>query len=356
MDKKTVRDVEIRGKVILVRADYNVPIDEAGVITDDLRIRESLPTLKYLLENDAMKVVVISHLGRPEGQRVESMSLAPVAARLSELMTGVEVNFVPYTVGLEVSEVVEAMEEGSVLLLENLRFSPLEEEDSVEFAQEIVNAVKPELFVQDGFGVVHRAHASTSAICSLVPSVAGLLLEKELVNLTVAQHPESPSLAIIGGAKVEDKAPLIERFAGIYDTVAVGGKIAKTYTSELPNVVVATDFVYGEDGVTGFDIGPESAGRIAELASAAKTVLWNGVLGMVEDERYRQASNVVAEAVGRLDGATTVIAGGDTTAFVEEAQRAEPELHYSLISTGGGAALEFLLGEKLPGVEALEDK
>jgi len=355
-NKKTVRDVDVVGKIVLERVDYNVPID-GGVIVDDFRVRESLATIKYLLGNGAKKIVLLAHMGRPDGERKEEFSLAPVAVRLSDLLHGeVEVGFCAETIGEKVTEAVNIMGEGSVLLLENVRFDAREEENSMEFAQAIVDAVKPDLFVEDGFGVVHRAHSSTEAITHLLPSVAGLLLEKEVSNLSQAQNPVSPSLAIIGGAKVEDKAPLIERFVEKYDKVAIGGKIANEYKSDNPKIVLATDFVYGEDG-NAYDIGPESAQRIADMMEGTKTVLWNGILGMAEDARYAHASEVVAEAMGMLPADTiTVVAGGDTTGFVENYASDKQELHYSLLSTGGGAALEFLLGEKLPGIEALEDK
>lgn len=352
--KRTVRDISVLGKTVLVRTDYNVPMD-GEVITDDLRIRESLPTLKLLLEKGAAKVVVIAHLGRPDGKPDAKFSLAPVAIKMRELWPSVSIGFCSKTVGDDVARNVRDMPNGGILLLENLRFDPREEENSEAFAQEIVDAVKPDFFVQDGFGVVHRAHASTEAITKLVPSVAGLLLQKEVVNLGKAQNPESPSIAIIGGSKVEDKAPLIEKILEKYDMATIGGKIANEYKSDNPKIILATDFVRGSDGVA-YDIGPESAERIAKLMIGAKTVFWNGVLGKVEDEEYQKASEVVAIAMGSLpEGVTTVVAGGDTTGFVEHMMRNNPKLRYTLLSTGGGAAIEFLLGEKLPGIEALQN-
>ena len=356
-DRKTVRDIDINDKVVLVRADLNVPLSASGEIVDDLRIRASLETLRYLIERDARKIVVISHLGRPEGAVVPSMSLRPVASRLAELMPGVEIGFVPYVVGPEAEMAVQSMNERGVLLLENLRFDAGEEADDDAFAAAIVDAVRPDVFVQDGFGVVHRAHASTDAICKLVPSVAGLLLEREVVNLSVAREPVSPSVCIMGGAKVEDKAPLIEKFSAVYDQVFVGGKIANEYTpaGDL-NVTMPVDFVRGPEDNYAYDIGAESTAAIVAAVGEAQTVLWNGTLGMAEKPEYAVSSTAVAEAIGSREYATTVVAGGDTTAFVEELQKREPGLKYSLISTGGGAALEFLLGEKLPGIEALESK
>jgi phosphoglycerate kinase len=355
-DKKTVRDIDVNDKVVLVRADYNVPLSEAEEVADDLRIRASLPTLQYLLEQDARKVVVISHLGRPEGRLVRSLSLEPVARRLAELLPGVEVGFVPYVTGFPVEEAVQSMNERGVLLLENLRFDPGEERDDAEFAQAIVTAVQPEVFVQDGFGVVHRAHASTDALARAIPAVAGLLLEKEVENLSAARTPEEPAVAIVGGAKVEDKAPLIEKLAQVYGRVYVGGKIANEWSSDdNPRVVMPVDFVLDAEGVAR-DIGEQSTRVIEAAVAEARTVLWNGSLGQAEKPEYAQASFAVARAMGRLAGTRTIIGGGDTTGLVEGLIESEPELHYSLISTGGGAALEFLLGEKLPGIEVLLTK
>jgi len=352
-EKRVVRDVEVVDKVVLVRVDYNVPLGEDGSIKDDLRIRASLPTLQDLLGRGARKVIVMAHLGRPEGVDPK-LSLRGVAERLGELLRVVEVGFVPATVGDEVSAAAESLPDGSVLVLENLRFDPREEENSEEFAREIVLATDAELFVQDGFGAVHRAHASTDAICRIIPSVAGLLLEKEVSNLAAVREPQSPSVMILGGAKVDDKAPLVDKLADVYDTVMIGGKLANEYTPSAENAVMPVDFELGEDGVA-YDMGEKSAAAMVGAICGAQTVLWNGVVGKTEEPQFANGSMMVARAMGEQHGALTVVCGGDTTAFVEKLQQAEPGLEYSLVSTGGGAALEFLLEESLPGVEALEN-
>lgn len=345
---KTIRDIDVENKTVLVRVDYNVPI-ENGEVTSDLRISASLPTLKYLLDHGAKKVVLISHLGRPEGKVNPEFSLEPVLKCLRALLPGPEIGF--YT--LEKGEKL-ADQNCRVALLENLRFDPREEANDIGFAQEIVDFAEPDLFVQDGFGVVHRAHASTDAITKLLPSYAGLLLEKEITNLEKVLHnPARPLLMVIGGAKVEDKAPLIEKFVGLADQIAVGGKIAADgYKNDSDKIYVANDF--DEDGSGAkLDVGPASTVRIAGMIENAKTIVWNGLLGKAEDPAFSTASTIVAEMMGEKTDATTIVCGGDTTAFVEELTLTHPTLKYSLVSTGGGAALEFLLGNKLPGLENL---
>ncbi len=373
-NKKTIKDVNVKGLTVLVRTDYNVPLVpteiapegdfEAGLLAEgereriasDLRIRASLPTIEYLLKNKVSKIILISHLGRPKGKRDASLSLRPIAEKLAELLPGTTVNFVDDVSGPEVEMSVEDLPEGGILLLENLRFSADEEGNSESFAQEIVDSTHAELFVQDGFAVIHRAHASTDAITKLLPSVAGLLLEREVEALSkLVDNPDRPLVVVIGGAKVEDKQPLIDKFLGIADTIYVGGKIAADgYTSSNPKIVVAEDF--DEDGAGHkLDIGPLSTGKLVELVGGAKTVLWNGVLGKVEDPTYATSSTILAKTLGENPHITSVICGGDTAGFVEELMENEPELHYSLISTGGGAALELLSGEPLPGLDGLED-
>lgn len=352
-DKLTIKDVKIRGQNVLVRTDYNVPMKD-GQITDDLRIRASLPTLEFLRKKGARRIIIISHLGRPEGKKVPELSLRPVAARLAELLPDAKVNFIDDVAGPDVEEAVEKTSVGGILVLENLRFFPGEEADSSDFAREIAECTHTDLFVQDGFAVVHRAHASTDAITREMTSVAGLLLEKELTNLSkLTTAPVHPFLIIVGGAKVNDKQPLIDKFGKIADKIAVGGKIAADgYTTPLPTVYVAEDFVDASKR----DIGEKSTAKIVEMIKNAKTVLWNGTLGLVEVPEYAKSSTIVAETIGRAEGITSVICGGDTTGFVENLEKTEPDLKFSLISTGGGAALEFLSGDPLPGVEALDDK
>lgn len=373
--KKTLRDVDIAGQVVLVRADYNVPlvpiaedelVDENVIaldqserkqrISSDLRIRANLPTLEYLIEHRAAKIIIMSHLGRPEGKRDEALSLRVVAEKLAELLPGVSVNFVDEVSGPEVEMAVEALPEGGILLLENLRFSPEEEANSEEFAREIVDSTHADLFVQDGFAVVHRAHASTEAITHILPAVAGLLLEKEVKTLTaVTEDPKRPFVVVIGGAKVADKQPLIDKFLPLADKILIGGKIAADgYASDNEKIYVAEDF---DEDATGakLDIGPVATVKFIEAIQPAHTVLWNGALGKVEDAAYATSSTIVAKVLGENSDCISVVCGGDTTSFVEELCLEEPELKFDLVSTGGGAALELLSGEKLPGVESLED-
>jgi 3-phosphoglycerate kinase len=354
-NKKTIRGVSVKGQVVLVRTDYNVPLDDAGKITDDLRIKASLPTIEYLIQHGASKIILMSHLGRPDGRHEPSMSMRPVFERLQELLPNVPVRFVSDVCGPDVEGAIEALPRGGVLLLENLRFSPDEEKNSEDYANEIADSTHADLFVQDGFGVVHRAHASTDAITRLVPSVAGLLLENEVSNLTaVIENPKHPLLVIIGGAKVEDKQPMVDTFLPIADHIAVGGKIAADgYTNDSPKVYVSEDFTGNESAK--LDIGPISTEKIVEMIRNAKTVVWNGLLGKAEESEYAVSSDAVAEAMGKSD-AVTIVGGGDTAGFVEDKMKTQPELHFTLISTGGGASLELLSGKSLPGVDALEDK
>lgn len=351
--KKTVRDIDVAGKVVLVRVDYNVPIKD-GKITEDMRIRASLPTLEYLLEQKAAKIILISHLGRPEGKKSEELSLMPTAKCLAGLLPGKTVRFINETIGDDVKAAVNDLPEGGILMLENLRFSPDEEANSEKFADDIIAATGAEIFVQDGFAVIHRAHASTEAIAKKLPAVAGFLVEKEVSSLEGAMtNPEHPLLVIIGGAKVEDKQPLIDKFLPIADMIAVGGKIAADgYKATDPKVFVADSFVTDEKGAK-LDISVDSVTEILAMIMKAKTVIWNGTLGMVEDERYAKASQAVARTLGSRD-VFSIIGGGDTTGFVESLK--DENLKFGLVSTGGGASLELLSGKKLPGLEVLQDR
>lgn len=347
---KTIRDIDVKDKTVLVRVDYNVPLKD-GKITDDLRIRASLPTLELLRKNGAKHIVLISHLGRPEGVDA-SLSLAPVAERLNELVGNVD--FINQLSGTEVAEKLKALTSGGILLLENLRFFPGEKANDLSFIKSIIDATGADLYVQDGFAVVHRAHASTDAVKNFLPVYAGLLLEKEVNNLSKAiEHPEHPVLLIIGGAKVEDKQPLIDKFTGLADHILVGGKIAADgYQSDDPKIIVANDFDENSAGEK-LDIGPVSTSEFAKYIEPAKTIIWNGALGKVEDPAFATSSSIIADLIGKKDGALSVICGGDTTGFVENYLETHPDLHYSLISTGGGAALEFLLGKDLPGLQGI---
>ncbi len=370
--KKTIRDTDVKGRTVLVRADYNVPLEavvagegaigiadtgEAMRITSDFRIRAGLPTLQYLLEHEVGKIIIISHLGRPNDERDPKLSLAVVAEKLAELLPGIVVNFVDEATGPEVEAAVESLPEGGILLLENLRFSPEEKANSTDFARAIVDSTQAELFIQDGFAVTHRTHASTVAITEILPSFAGLLLEKEVHTLTqVTTNPERPFVVIIGGAKVADKQPLIEQFYDLADHILVGGKIAADgYQAKNAQVYVAEDFDTNEAGEK-LDIGPISTMHMIEAIRDAKTILWNGTLGKVEDPAYATSSTIIAKAIGENYELTSIICGGDTSGFIEGLKASDENLQYSLISTGGGAALKLLLGQSLPGIDHLEDK
>lgn len=348
---KTIRDIDIKNKTILVRVDYNVPVKN-GKVESDLRIRASLPTINYLLEHGAKKIILISHLGRPEGKLTKETTLEPVAKVLEKLLEGQKIGFYPLP---KKGEKIEIPEDAKIALLENLRTDPGEEANDNDFIKNIVDATGADIYVQDGFAVIHRAHASTDAIKNFLPIYAGLLIEKEVQNLESAiKNPAKPVLLIIGGAKVDDKQPLIDKFTDLADHIFVGGKIAADgYQPTNDKITVADDFDENAEG-TKLDIGPLSTTKLAEYIKEANTIIWNGLLGYAEDPTYATASTIAAENIGEKEGATTIICGGDTTGFVEHLQKDHKNLHYSLVSTGGGAALEFLLGKKLPGLEAIK--
>lgn len=343
---KTIKNLTFKDQTVLVRVDYNVPLKNQTV-TSDLRIRASLPTINYLLENGAKKIVLISHLGRPEGQTKPDLSLAPIAKVLENLLQ-VPVSFHPLPRN---GEKIKTPSDTKVMLLENLRFSPDEESNNPDFIKNLIDSVEADIFVQDGFAVIHRAHASTDAVKKFLPSYAGLLLEKEITNLEKAiKNPQHPVILIIGGSKVEDKEPLIHKFINIADYILVGGKIAADgYKSNNPKIIVASDFDEDAEGHK-LDIGPISTSEFVKYIMTGKTIIWNGCLGKVEDPAFATASSIIADSIGQKTDATTIICGGDTTGFVENYLENHPELKYSLISTGGGAALEFLLGKNLPGL------
>ena len=356
LEKLTVKDVKVRNQNVLVRVDYNVPMKD-GKITDDLRIRASLPTIEYLIKKGARRIILISHLGRPEGKKVSELSLRPVAERLAELLPDSKVGFIDDVSGPDVEEAVEKTPVGGILLLENLRFFPGEEKNSAEFAREIAECTRADLFVQDGFAVIHRAHASTDAITKELPSVAGFLVEKEVSELSkIIEKPTHPFYVIIGGAKVADKEPLIAKLVKVADEIWVGGKIAADgYTSDNPKIHVVKEFKTNASGEKQ-DITNTAAEELAKtIRSEAKTVLWNGTLGKVEDPEFAEGSEIIARAIGETPGLTSVICGGDTAGFVENCLKSHPELSFSLISTGGGASLELLSGLDLPGLDSLDD-
>lgn len=348
---KTIQNFNPKDKIILMRVDYNVPLKD-GQVTEDLRIRANLPTINYLLENGAKKIILISHLGRPEGKENPEFSLSPVVEVLKNLLPSQNINFYPLPKN---GEKLEIPDNTKIVLLENLRFDPGEEANDKDFIKNIIDSVNADIFVQDGFAVVHRAHASTDAVKNFLPAYAGLLLEKEIKNLSkVLENPEHPVVLIIGGAKVEDKQPLIDKFVDLADHILVGGKIAADgYQSDNEKIIVATDFDEDAEG-NKLDIGPISTAEFVKYLEDAKTIIWNGCLGKTEDPAFATASSIIADVIGKKNDVTSIICGGDTTGFVENYLKDHEDLHYSLISTGGGAALEFLLGKDLPGIKGIK--
>jgi phosphoglycerate kinase len=393
MSKKSVRDVEVAGKRVFVRVDFNVPV-ENGQITDDTRIRETLPTIKFLVEQGA-KVILAAHFGRPNGQVVEELRLTPVAAKLAELL-GQNVIKADQSVGEIVKAQVDALENGDVLLLENVRFNEGEEKNDPELAKAFADLA--DLFVNDAFGAAHRAHASTSGIAAYIPAVSGLLMEKELDVLGKAlNNPERPFTAIVGGSKVKDKIAVIENLLNIADNVLIGGGLSYTFLKAqgyeigkslldnskldlalsfiakakekgvnflLPVDIVVTD-KFSADANTrivdidsipadweGIDIGPKTRELYADVIAKSKLVVWNGPMGVFEIEPFSHGTRAVAQACATTEG-YTVIGGGDSAAATEKFHLAEQMNH---MSTGGGASLEFMEGKALPGVVALNDK
>ena len=304
-----------------------------------------------MCETGAKKIVLISHLGRPEGKENLEFSLSPVADALRKLLPKKNIGFYPLP---KKGEKISMPDSVKIALLENIRFDPGEEENSEEFIKNIIDAVDADIYIQDGFAVVHRAHASTNAVAKFLPVYMGLLLEKEVINLEkVAKNPEKPVLLIIGGAKVEDKEPLIRKFIKKAGQIVVGGKIAADGYKVSDNIYVAEDFDKDGSGAK-LDVGPLSMAKIAGFITDAKTIIWNGLMGKAEDPAYATASTITAEMIGEKEDATTVICGGDTTGFVENLMKDHPNLKYSLVSTGGGAALEFLLDKELPGIKVIK--
>jgi phosphoglycerate kinase len=391
MNKKTVRDVDVAGKRVLVRVDFNVPL-ENGTVSDDARIRAALPTIRHLLDRGALPILC-SHLGRPKGRPTPAWSLAPVAKRLSELL-GRPVGMAPDCVGREVEGLTRAMKPGEVLLLENLRFHAAEEANDPGFARAL--AALADLYVDDAFGSAHRAHASTAGVAEHLPAVAGFLMERELDFLGRAlAAPERPFVAILGGAKVSDKIGVIEHLLGRVDALLVGGGMANTFlkaqgkevgaslvedekidvarallrragdTLVLPADVVIAERVAADaprrtvsvDGVPAgwriLDVGPKTLDAFAGRLRGARTVVWNGPMGVFEVEPFAAGTVALARALADLPGATTIVGGGDSAAAVAQAGVGERMTH---VSTGGGASLEFLEGRELPGVTALQEK
>lgn len=394
MSKKTVKDIDLKGKKVFVRCDFNVPMDENQKITDNRRIVAALPTIKYLLEQDC-KVILASHLGRPKGEVKPEFSLAPVAKELSKQL-GQEVLMAKDVIGESAKTLAANLQEGQVMLLENVRFHREETDNDPEFAKELASMA--EVFVNDAFGTAHRAHASTEGISHYLPSVSGFLIEKELKFLGDAlNNPERPFVAILGGAKVSDKIGVIDSLLEKVDTLMIGGGMAYTFFKaqgyEVGNslcepdkcelalklmekaknkgvkLMLPVDTKIGKEfkpdtesktvawteipeGWEGFDIGEKTIEMFKNELKTAKTVVWNGPLGLFEFDQFAIGTNAIAHALAEID-ATTIIGGGDSAAAVEKAGLADKMTH---ISTGGGASLEFLEGKKLPGIECLQDK
>jgi phosphoglycerate kinase len=398
MNKQTVRDLgddQLRGKRALVRVDFNVPLDADRRVTDDTRITAALPTLRYLLDRGA-RVVLLSHLGRPKGAPEPKYSLQPVAQTLAELMPGTRVDFCETTDTDEALKATEALGEGQVLVLENTRFLGGEETNDERLARDL--AKLGDLYVNDAFGAAHRAHASTEGVARVLrPAVAGLLMERELAYLGRAlSEPERPFVAVLGGAKISGKMDVIEQLLPKVDHLLVGGAMACTFframgletgkslveadrvdmargvleragdklvlptdalvapelTSDAPMQVVAREAIPAEQAM--FDVGPATVARYAELVRAAKTVLWNGPMGVFETPPFDAGTLGVARALAEATaaGATTIVGGGDSAAAIAQAGLEAQVTH---VSTGGGASLEFLEGKTLPGVAALDD-
>ena len=383
MSKKTVRDIDLKGKKVFVRCDFNVPMDENQNITDNRRIVAALPTIKYLIEQNC-RIILASHLGRPKGEVKPEFSLAPVAKELSKLL-GQEVLMAKDVIGESAKSLAANLQEGQVMLLENVRFHREETDNDPEFAKQLASMA--EVFVNDAFGTAHRAHASTEGVSHYLPSVSGFLIEKELKFLGDAlNNPERPFVAILGGAKVSDKIGVIDSLLEKVDTLMIGGGMAYTFFKaqgyEVGNSLCEPDkcelalnlmkkaeekgvkFLLPDtesktvawteipEGWEGFDIGEKTIEMFKNELKTAKTVVWNGPLGLFEFDQFAIGTNEIAHALAELD-ATTIIGGGDSAAAVEKAGLADKMTH---ISTGGGASLEFLEGKKLPGIECLQDK
>jgi 3-phosphoglycerate kinase len=394
MNKKTVRDINVNGKKVLVRCDFNVPQDENGNITDTRRIVSSLPTIKYLIENNA-KVILCSHLGRPKGEVKKEFSLAPVAKELSKEL-GIEVKLANDVTGESARTLAGNLKEGEVILLENVRFDAREEKNDPEMAKELASLA--EIYVNDAFGTSHRAHASTAGVADYLPAVSGFLIEKEIDFIGNAiENAKRPFVAILGGKKVSDKIGVINSLLEKVDTLMIGGAMAYTFFKaqgyevgnsicELDKLDLASELMEKakQKGVKlllpidtkvgkeydkntesktvkcseipadweGLDIGEETIKLYTEELKKAKTIVWNGPLGVFEFEQFAVGTNEIAKALANVD-AVTIIGGGDSAAAVEKAGLADKMTH---ISTGGGASLEFLEGKKLPGIECLQDK
>ena len=393
--KKTIKDIQLNGKKVIVRCDFNVPMKD-GVITDDIRIKAALPTINYLIENGA-KIILMSHMGRPKGEPKMEFTLKPVAERLEKLL-GKEVVFIssPKIVDEKVIEAAENLEKGQVMLLENVRFRKEETENDDDFSKELASLA--EIFVQEAFGTAHRAHASTAGVAKYLPAVSGFLIEKEVEFLgNAVENPQRPFVAIMGGAKVGDKIPVIENLLKKVDTLIIGGGMAYTFFKAMDleigksildeeniclaksliekakelsvdlllpiDVVASKEFsneseiaVFDRENIPadmmGLDIGPKTVKLFSDAIEKAKTVVWNGPVGVFEMSNFAGGTKAIAETLAKIE-ATTVIGGGDSAAAVEMFGLADKMTH---ISTGGGASLEFLEGKELPGIAVILEK
>ncbi len=393
MNKLNLKDIPIKDKKLIIRVDFNVPLDSNLKITDDRRIKEALPTIQYALKQGAAKVILMSHLGRPKDKVVEELRLTPVARRLEELL-GEKVLKLDDCIGESIQQKINASQE-RVILLENLRFHKEEEANDPNFAKSL--ATLADIYLNDAFGTAHRAHASTVGITKFLPSVAGFLIEKEITYLGKAlENPRRPFVVIMGGAKVSDKIVMIENLLSKADAILIGGGMAYTFlkaqgknvgTSKLEadkievaksllekakkakvTIAISSDFVVVTkfesssdmkivkdipDGWMGVDIGPETRKRFKEILSTAKTIIWNGPVGVFENDAFAQGTKEIAQCIASLKDVTTIIGGGDSAAAILKFGLEDKMTH---ISTGGGASLEFLEGKELPGIAALQDK
>jgi phosphoglycerate kinase len=395
MNKMTVRDIDLKGKRVLMRVDFNVPL-EGNVITDDTRIRAAVPTLKYVLAQQPQSLILMSHLGRPKGGPDPKYSLAPVAPALATQL-GVDVQFAADCVGPVAAAAAAALPAGGVLLLENTRFHPTEEKNDLALAEQMASL--GDVYVNDAFGSAHRAHSSTEGVARYLPAVSGLLMEKEIDYLATAlETPKRPFAAILGGAKVSDKIEVIEALLGKVDLLLIGGGMANTFLKAKgynmgrslveetaldtaksllekggSKLILPIDAVLGDnfdnsantqtievaagvpEGWAIYDIGPETVKLFSEKLNGAKTIVWNGPMGVFEMPKFSAGTNAIAQIAAQetSKGAVSIIGGGDSAAAVEQSGLADQITH---ISTGGGASLEMLEGKALPGVVALKDK
>lgn len=395
MQKKSIKDIDIKGKKVLMRADFNVPLDDKGRITDDIRIMSTIPTIRHILSEGA-SLILMSHLGRPKGEVKENMRLMPVGLRLSEILDKYPVNILKDCIGPEVEEAAKNLKPGGIILLENLRFHKQETKNDPEFAKKL--ALLADVFVNDAFGTCHRAHASTEGVAHHLESAAGFLVQKEIEYFEkINSSPEKPFILILGGAKVSDKIPVIENMLTKVNIILIGGAMGYTFLKEkgvnigssrfeaevadtaksvlekasetgveiaLPidhivsdnfdspkNIKTTTD-VNIPEGFMGLDIGPKTGELFKNKLNSARTIVWNGPMGVFEKDEFAKGTKVIAEAIAQ-SSATSVIAGGDSAAAVKKFGLSDKMSH---ISTGGGASLEYLEGKTLPGIAALSDK